>query len=46
MTALVYGAVALLVKLDDVGLKMAKSSSARVRHTGMRIVRSMPGVFR
>ncbi|MBN9225591.1 MAG: ABC transporter [Microbacterium sp. SCN 70-27] len=46
MTALVYGAVALLVKLDDVGLKMAKNSSARVRHTGMRIVRSMPGVFR
>jgi predicted DNA repair protein MutK len=46
MTALVYGAVALLVKLDDIGLKMAKSGSARVRHTGMRIVRSMPAVFR
>lgn len=46
MTALVYGAVALLVKIDDIGLKMAKSSSARVRHTGMRVVRSMPGVFR
>ena len=46
MTALVYGAVALLVELDDIGLKMAKSSSARVRHTGTRIVRSMPAVFR
>jgi len=46
MTALVYGAVALLVKIDDIGLKMAKSSSARVRHTGMRVVRSMPAVFR
>ncbi|MFT4213337.1 MAG: DUF808 domain-containing protein [Microbacterium sp.] len=46
MTALVYGAVALLVKLDDIGLRMAKSSSQRVRHTGMRIVRSMPTVFR
>ena len=46
MTALVYGAVALLVKLDDIGLRMAKNSAARVRHTGMRIVRSMPGVFR
>jgi len=46
MTALVYGAVALLVKIDDIGLKMAKSSSADVRHTGMRIVRSMPAVFR
>ena len=46
MTALVYGAVALLVKLDDIGLKMAKSTSEQVRHTGTRIVRSMPAVFR
>lgn len=46
MTALVYGAVALLVKIDDIGLKMAKSGSVRVRHTGTRIVRSMPAVFR
>lgn len=46
MTALVYGAVALLVKLDDIGLRMAGGSSSRVRHTGMRIVRSMPAVFR
>lgn len=46
MTALVYGAVALLVKLDDIGLKMAKNPSERVRHTGTRIVRSMPAVFR
>ena len=46
MTGVVYGAVALLVKIDDIGLKMAKSPSARVRHTGARIVRSMPGVFR
>lgn len=46
MTALVYGAVALLVKLDDVGLRLAKSPSMPVRHTGERIVRSMPAVFR
>lgn len=46
MTALVYGTVALLVKLDDIGLRMARGNSPRVRHTGMRIVRSMPGVFR
>lgn len=46
MTGIVYGAVALLVKIDDIGLKLAKSSSARVRHTGARIVRSMPAVFR
>ncbi|MGJ0389938.1 DUF808 domain-containing protein [Microbacterium sp. CGR1] len=46
MTGVVYGAVALLVKIDDIGLKMAKNPSKRVRHTGTRIVRSMPGVFR
>ena len=46
MTGVVYGAVALLVKIDDIGLKMAKNPVQRVRHTGMRIVRSMPAVFR
>ncbi len=46
MTGIVYGAVALLVKIDDIGLRMAKSGSRRVRHTGARIVRSMPAVFR
>ncbi|GAA3920277.1 DUF808 domain-containing protein [Microbacterium invictum] len=46
MTGVVYGAVALLVKIDDIGLKMAKNPDKRVRHTGTRIVRSMPAVFR
>lgn len=46
MTVIVYGAVALLVKIDDIGLKMAKNDSRRVRHAGTRIVRSMPAVFR
>ncbi len=46
MTLLVYGAVALLVKIDDIGLGMAKSSVRRVRSTGELIVRSMPTVFR
>ncbi|WP_347979153.1 DUF808 domain-containing protein [Microbacterium sp. ProA8] len=46
MTLLVYGAVALLVKIDDIGLGMSRSSAARVRSTGERIVRSMPTVFR
>jgi len=46
MTVAVYGAVALLVKIDDIGLTMAKSPVRRVRHTGTRIVRSMPAVFR
>jgi len=46
MTAVVYGAVALLVKIDDIGLGMAKNPSKRIRHTGTRIVRAMPAVFR
>ena len=46
MTLLVYGAVALLVKIDDIGLGMAQSSVRGVRSTGERIVRSMPAVFR
>jgi len=46
MTLLVYGAVALLVKIDDVGLGMAQSSAPGVRSAGERIVRSMPMVFR
>jgi predicted DNA repair protein MutK len=46
MTGLVYGAVALLVKIDDIGLRMVKSPNRRVRHNGTRIVRSMPAVFR
>lgn len=46
MTIVVYGAVALLVKIDDVGLRLMKSASRRVRRTGVRIVASMPAVFR
>ncbi|NYF18157.1 hypothetical protein HDC37_003013 [Microbacterium sp. AK009] len=46
MTAIVYGAVALLVKIDDIGLRLMKSPSRRVRRTGVRVVASMPAVFR
>ncbi|HKP08246.1 MAG TPA: DUF808 domain-containing protein [Microbacterium sp.] len=46
MTLLVYGVVALLVKIDDIGIGMAKSSVRRIRATGEGIVRSMPTVFR
>ncbi|PYI37769.1 DUF808 domain-containing protein [Arthrobacter psychrolactophilus] len=46
MTALVYGAVALLVKLDDVGIKMESSGNTGTRKFGAGIVRSMPTVFR
>lgn len=46
MTAVVYGAVALLVKLDDIGLRLMKSAARNVRRTGARIVGVMPAVFR
>ncbi|WP_040166366.1 DUF808 family protein [Microbacterium gorillae] len=46
MTGVVYGAVALLVKLDDIGLRLVRSEDKRVRHAGVRVVRSMPAVFR
>jgi uncharacterized protein len=46
MTALVYGAVALLVKVDDIGLRLMKNPSRSVRRAGVRIVASMPAVFR
>ncbi|KGJ74881.1 ABC transporter [Cryobacterium roopkundense] len=45
MTVLVYGAVALLVKIDDIGLTLMKNPVRRVRRTGVRIVASMPAVF-
>ncbi|RDI02130.1 hypothetical protein DEU32_10133 [Curtobacterium sp. AG1037] len=46
MTALVYGAVALLVKVDDIGLQMMKQESRRTRRAGARVVAAMPTVFR
>ena len=46
ITATVYGAVALLVKADDVGLKMgAAGRLAATRSLGRGIVRAMPGVM-
>ena len=46
MTLLVYGAVALLVKIDDIGLRFMKSESRGVRRFGARVVAAMPAVFR
>lgn len=46
MTLVVYGAVALLVKVDDIGLRFMKSPSRAVRRFGARVVASMPTVFR
>lgn len=43
ITALVYGAVAIIVKADDVGLHMAaKGRTGTTRQTGELIVRGMP----
>ncbi len=47
MTLLVYGAVALLVKIDDVGLRLSKSSGVEaVRAFGRGLVTSMPTVLK
>jgi predicted DNA repair protein MutK len=46
MTAVVYGAVALLVKIDDVGLHMMESAVRGTRKVGHTIVQSMPAVFK
>lgn len=46
MTLLVYGAVALLVKIDDIGLRLMKNAARGVRRAGARVVASMPVVFR
>lgn len=45
MTAIVYGAVALLVKMDDVGLAMTRRDSEASQSTGRAIVTAMPHVM-
>lgn len=45
MTAVVYGAVAILVKMDDIGLVLAGSRSGVIGATGRGIVKVMPKVF-
>lgn len=42
ITALVYGVVALIVKMDDIGLKLARSGSGASRALGQGLVRGMP----
>ncbi len=46
ITVVVYGAVALLVKMDDIGLHYAQSDRASVRRFGMRLVTAMPKVLK
>jgi len=45
ITAVVYGAVALLVKADDLGLRMSQGGFALTRALGRGIVKGMPVVM-
>lgn len=42
ITAAVYGVVALIVKMDDIGLKMAERPSAGAQRVGRMLVTGMP----
>jgi predicted DNA repair protein MutK len=46
MTVLVYGAVAIIVKADDFGAKLALSSAGAARAAGRAIVTGMPGLLK
>ena len=46
ITVFVYGAVALIVKMDDVGLALAKRPSAAAQRTGRALVNAMPVVLK
>jgi uncharacterized protein len=45
ITVLVYGAVALIVKMDDIGVHLAARDSARSKRFGRLLVRGMPAVL-
>jgi predicted DNA repair protein MutK len=42
ITVVVYGVVALIVKMDDIGLKLAERPSASAQRTGRMLVVGMP----
>jgi uncharacterized protein len=46
ITVLVYGAVALIVKMDDVGLSLSGRSSRGAQRIGRGLVRGMPMLLR
>ncbi len=46
MTVIVYGAVAMIVKADDIGVAMSRTGSRSVRVAGRAIVKAMPGFLR
>lgn len=45
ITVLVYGVVALIVKMDDIGLRLAETRQGAVAATGRALVRAMPKVL-
>ncbi|MGA8255981.1 MAG: DUF808 domain-containing protein, partial [Nocardioides sp.] len=45
ITVLVYGVVALIVKMDDVGLNLAQRTSRALQKIGRGLVRGMPGLL-
>ncbi len=42
ITMLVYGAVGLIVKMDDIGLHLTKKDSAAAKSTGRGLLKAMP----
>jgi len=45
ITVLVYGAVGLIVKMDDIGIHLTGKDSARAKRFGHLLVRGMPAVL-
>ena len=45
ITVLVYGLVALIVKMDDIGLRLARTRQGAVAATGRFLVQAMPKVL-
>lgn len=45
ITALVYGAVALIIKMDDIGLRLAENEGEFSTKLGMGLVKAMPIVL-
>jgi predicted DNA repair protein MutK len=45
ITALVYGVVALIVKMDDVGLALSQRRSALAQRIGVGMVKAMPALL-
>lgn len=46
ITAIVYGVVALIVKMDDAGLKLVQRDEPSAQRTGRLLVRGMPKLLR